>query len=162
MKRRNIFYMVFIAVILAGAALGAVSYIMAQGDDADGQEQDDLEPIIEKISIHTANEMILGNSTNSGFYILDVRTPEEYEDGRLADSINIDFYAETFRDELNKLDRVGTYVIYCRSGNRSGQTLGIMKELEFMEVYDFGSFFEWKDSSNISPYGRNVASIVKL
>jgi len=146
MKRRIIFYMVFAIVVLAGIGIGAISYIMAQGNDTAERDQSVTARNIEKISIHDANEMITGNSTNLAFYILDVRTPEEYEDGRLADSINIDFYAETFRDELNKLDRVGTYVIYCRSGNRSGQTLGIMKELEFMEVYDLGSFFEWKEA----------------
>ncbi|MDP6155163.1 MAG: rhodanese-like domain-containing protein [Candidatus Thermoplasmatota archaeon] len=98
-------------------------------------------PIIEKISIDDANEMI---RVNSDLIILDVRTSNEFGDDRLVNSINIDFYGETFRDELNKLDKNGTYIIYCRSGNRSGQTLEIMDELKFMEVYDFGSFVEWK------------------
>ncbi len=140
MERRNKFFIVFSVVILMAIVIGAISYVLIDEEGTD-RNQSDTGRILEKISIHRANEII---NENSNLIILDVRTPNEFEDGRLNDSINIDFYSETFRNELNKLDKNGTYVIYCRSGNRSGQTFEIMNELGFMEVYDFGSFVEWE------------------
>lgn len=140
MERKIKFYIVFFAVILIAIAISAISYVLIN-EDGTGRNQNEMGRLIEKISISEAKDMI---NDNPNLIILDVRTPDEFEDDRLIDSINIDFYGDTFRDELNKLDKNGTYVIYCRSGNRSGQTLEIMNELKFMEVYDFGSFVDWK------------------
>lgn len=66
--------------------------------------------------------------------IIDVRTPEEFREQRIANSINLDFYSDDFANQLNKLDKNQSYKIYCRSGNRSGQTLEIMRELGFTNV----------------------------
>jgi len=99
---------------------------------------------IEKIDARAALELIRQNEGNADFVILDVRTPQEYSDERLANSVNLDFYSESFRDELNELDKTKTYVVYCRSGNRSGQAIAIMEELGFQQVYDAGGIVEWK------------------
>lgn len=66
--------------------------------------------------------------------LLDVRTPEEYEQGHLKDSTLMDFYAPDFADKLGKLDKAAKYLVYCRSGNRSGKTLGMMEKLGFMKI----------------------------
>ena len=43
------------------------------------------------------------------------------------------------------MDKSKTYLIYCRSGNRSGQALDIMEELNFREVYNMmGGILEWE------------------
>jgi len=74
-----------------------------------------------------------------------VRTPEEFAGGHIADAINIDSYASTFRDELSKLDRNKTYLIYCHSGARSGEALDIMEELDFQEAYSIsGGITAWQ------------------
>jgi rhodanese-related sulfurtransferase len=57
----------------------------------------------------------------------------------------IDFYAADFGDEIAKLDRDGQYVIYCRSGNRSGQTAVLMQSLGFTNVADVnGGILAWQ------------------
>ena len=61
----------------------------------------------------------------------------------MPNAINVNFSSTAFRDELNKLDKNKTYLIYCRSGNRSAQALAVMKELDFNEVYDAGGISEW-------------------
>ncbi len=70
--------------------------------------------------------------------IIDVRTPAEFAEGHLADAELVDIYEAAFRDEIDGLDRDGSYVLYCRSGNRSGQAAVFMQELGFAEVYDAG------------------------
>ncbi|TDT16140.1 rhodanese-related sulfurtransferase [Ilumatobacter fluminis] len=68
--------------------------------------------------------------------VIDVRTPEEYAEGHIEGATLFDFYEPTFADQLAELDRNGTYLLYCRSGNRSGQAASIMSELGFDQVYD--------------------------
>jgi rhodanese-related sulfurtransferase len=70
------------------------------------------------------------------FVIIDVRTPEEYADGHIENAINLDYYFKAFEDELNKLDKNKTYLIYCRSARRSGMALDTMKAVGFTKVYN--------------------------
>ena len=89
-------------------------------------------------------ELIQNNQGNMDFIIIDVRTPEEFSEAHIGNSINIDFYSETFREDLDRLDKGKTYFIYCRSGNRSGQAMQITKELGFKEVYNLSvGIKEW-------------------
>jgi len=100
---------------------------------------------IEDITPQEAFTLIQNNQNNPDFVILDVRTAEEVADGHIENAINIDFYSEAFRDELNKLDKNKTYLIYCRSGGRSGSALDIMAELNFKEAYNLlGGINQWK------------------
>lgn len=77
--------------------------------------------------------------------VLDIRRPEEYAAGRLAAaSLQLDYYAPDFKDQLGKLDKNAHYLIYCRSGHRSGLTLAILRELGFSDVHDIaGGINAW-------------------
>ncbi len=91
---------------------------------------------------------IIGSRLGSdGFVLLDVRTPEEYSEGHIAGSDNIDFYETAFADSIAALDRDDSYVVYCRSGNRSGQTLELMRQLGFTDVTDVsGGIVAWQEA----------------
>ncbi len=100
--------------------------------------------IIEDVTPQEAFTLIQNNQNNPDFVIIDVRTPEEFAEAYIENAINIDFYSETFRDELDKLEKNKKYLIYCRSGGRSGNTLDIMAELNFREVYNIsGGIIAW-------------------
>jgi rhodanese-related sulfurtransferase len=59
----------------------------------------------------------------------------------------LDFYAPDFADRLAQLDPDVPYLIYCRSGNRSGQTLALMEDLGFTDVADVdGGILAWGDA----------------
>ena len=60
--------------------------------------------------------------------VLDIRTPEEFAGPRLPNAVNVDFYDADFADQLDELDKTATYVLYCRSGNRTSQAIPIMRE----------------------------------
>jgi rhodanese-related sulfurtransferase len=103
------------------------------------------EPVITILTPPMAYSLIEENKANPDFVILDVRTPEEYADGYIAESILLDFYADDFEAELDELDKNKTYLVYCRSGNRSGKSVKMMKDLNFMEVYDVdGGILRWE------------------
>jgi len=85
-----------------------------------------------------AADVILALQDDSEFVLLDIRTPAEVEAGHISGAANLDFYGPTLRDDLAALDHEKVYLIYCRSGNRTGQAYKIMDELEFERVYDLG------------------------
>ena len=83
-------------------------------------------------------------ANDSGVSIIDIRTPEEFAQGHIAGATELDFYAADFRDQLDGLDRNGRYLIYCHSGNRSGQARAMMTELGFADVADLdGGITAW-------------------
>jgi rhodanese-related sulfurtransferase len=67
--------------------------------------------------------------------LLDVRTDSEVAEGMIEGAIQIDYKKDNFRDEVAKLDSSKTYVVYCRSGERSASASKIMtEELGFKQV----------------------------
>ncbi|MCP4404342.1 MAG: rhodanese-like domain-containing protein [bacterium] len=102
------------------------------------------EQILRDISPEEFYKLIQEHEEDENFVILDVRTPKEFKQARLENAVNIDFYAESFKKELAKLDKEKTYLMYCRSGRRSGLSLKLMKELNFQEVYNMsGGIGNW-------------------
>ena len=100
---------------------------------------------IDLVSPAEAAQVIEDDPT--GLIVLDIRTPEEFTEVRLADAVNVDYYDADFADQLDALDKNDPYVMYCRSGNRSSDAVKTMKELGFVEVYEVdGGIVNWYDS----------------
>jgi len=79
--------------------------------------------------------------------IVDIRTPEEYSGGHIADSVMIDFNDPSFRDRLGELDKGAHHLIYCRTGNRSAQAVPIFEELGFTRVTELdGGIVAWVEA----------------
>ena len=79
-----------------------------------------------------------------GAIVLDVRTPPEYQQARLPGAVNIDFYGPALRSELEALDREAPVLLYCRSGQRSGNLQPLLAELGFRDVIDVrGGIIAW-------------------
>lgn len=78
--------------------------------------------------------------------IIDVRTPAEFSDGHLADAVNLDVSGGEFEQLIASLDHSATYVVYCRSGNRSAAAAKIMADAGFTSVFDLGGITAWKDA----------------
>lgn len=79
-------------------------------------------------------------------FLLDVRTPEELEEGYIPNATNIDFYlGQGFLDEIEKLDKNKNYYVYCRSGNRSAQACAILRSKGIENTYNLeGGFMNWE------------------
>lgn len=79
-----------------------------------------------------------------GIVILDVRTPEEFAQGHIAGSININVESPDFTSKLEQLDKSQTYAVYCRSGRRSGVATQQMESLGFTSLYNMnGGVIDW-------------------
>ncbi|WP_420146835.1 rhodanese-like domain-containing protein [Spirosoma sp.] len=93
---------------------------------------------------HKSPEAILQEVKTGKAYLVDVRTPEEYGEGHLAHSKNIDFRAADFKSQISKLDRSKPVYLYCRSGNRSGKAADTLQTLNFKAAYNIGGFVDLK------------------
>lgn len=94
----------------------------------------DEAPGVRTVTVAEAVEQLGGRT------IIDVRTPAETATGMLDRAVNIDIGAADFRDRIASLDRDGSYLLYCRTGNRSAQAASIMRDLGFTDVFDAGGF----------------------
>ena len=63
--------------------------------------------------------------------VIDVRTVEEWNSGHLEGAVLIGIADTDFREQLSTLDTAADYYIYCRSGNRAGQAIDIMRDMGF-------------------------------
>jgi rhodanese-related sulfurtransferase len=76
--------------------------------------------------------------------LIDVRTPEEHNAGKIGNASNIDFYSDDFQSQLEKLDKTKPVMLYCASGGRSGKAASMMNSMGFTEVYDLsGGYNGW-------------------
>jgi len=97
---------------------------------------------IETVSPSAAAETISDEATE--VIVLDIRTPEEFSEGIIEGAMNIDFYASDFAAQLDSLDKDASYVVYCRSGTRSGQAMPTFRELGFADVSEIdGGIAAW-------------------
>ena len=70
--------------------------------------------------------------------VIDVRTPAEYAEGHLDGAVNIDLQSGSFAAEVSALPADASYIVYCRSGNRSAQAVEVMRQAGFTQVVDAG------------------------
>ena len=89
------------------------------------------------------DEAITMMEEESGYIILDVRTPEEFADQHIPGAVNIS--NKTFGTaEIPELpDKDQLILVYCRSGNRSKQASEKLAALGYTNVVEFGGINSW-------------------
>ncbi|ASR56931.1 hypothetical protein CBP52_12335 [Cellulomonas sp. PSBB021] len=70
--------------------------------------------------------------------VIDVRTAAEYDAGHLEDAVNYDVQSPDFAAQVATLDPEGSYVVYCRTGNRAGVAVDRLEDLGFDDVQNAG------------------------
>jgi rhodanese-related sulfurtransferase len=104
-------------------------------------------PTVPAISVQDAFILIQNNKNNPDFIILDVRTADEFNSGHLEGAINIDYYADNFKANVDKLERSKEYLVYCRSGIRGAFATQIMLDLGFTRVHNMtGAITQWTNA----------------
>lgn len=73
--------------------------------------------------------------------LIDVRTPDEFNSGHIAGSVNIP--VQELGARLSEVPQDKTVVVYCRSGNRSAQAATILDQAGYTPVYDLGGVIGW-------------------
>lgn len=80
-----------------------------------------------------------------GAVVVDVRRPDEYKEGHLANSLNINWNSNDFETEVLKLDKASPIYVYCLGGIRSASAAEKMRAIGFKQVYELdGGISKWK------------------
>ena len=74
--------------------------------------------------------------------VLDIRTMKEYVEGHIDKAKHIDFFEDSFKTLLEKLDRKTPYLVHCASGGRSGRSMEVFRDLGFTRIYHMNDGFK--------------------
>lgn len=96
---------------------------------------------VETLDVKTYAEKL--NITNNP-QLIDVRTPEEYASGKINNAKNINWNANDFATQAEKLDKSKPVFVYCKVGGRSAQAANKLSEMGFKEIYNLdGGIMKW-------------------
>ena len=78
--------------------------------------------------------------------LIDVRTPEEYEQGHIVGAMNIDWKSDSFVDDATSmLDKSKTVAVYCRVGHRSHEAGDKLYKMGYKHIVELqGGLEAWK------------------
>ena len=78
--------------------------------------------------------------------VLDVRTTQEFNEGHLPNAVHIDVLdSVAFVQQITKLKKRKTYLVYCKSGRRSAKAATIMEQQGFRHIWNMdGGITAWK------------------
>ncbi len=137
----------FIYILLTGVLVVFIGYILAglpfrgarQTTESMGNQE-----VFHKLLSPAEFKQKITTYKPDEYVILDVRTPQEFKQGHIENAVLINYYSADFRQKLATLDKNKIYFVYCRSGNRSAQTVKIMKDLGFKRIYELqGGIKNW-------------------
>lgn len=114
-----------------------LSALMLTGCAGAGNQTDSYR----QISMDEAVEMM---KQESGYIILDVRTPEEFAEAHIPNAINVpnESIGESDIPELPDMDQL--IMVYCRSGRRSKEASAKLAKLGYTNIVEFGGIIDWK------------------
>jgi rhodanese-related sulfurtransferase len=92
-----------------------------------------------------SNEDIADLVKEKNAIIIDVRTPEEVKEGFIdGATLFLDYNGANFVNEIAKLDKTKTYIVYCKSGGRSAAASDFMANEGFENVNNLdGGIVNW-------------------
>ena len=134
-------------VLAGGVAVSAMFALVACAGPVavvPGGSVSEVIPPFGLITPRQAAALLADRDGHGDFILLDIRTDAEIEAGHISGAESLDFYSPSFQSDLVQLDRTKTYLIYCRTGNRTGQAYAMMQALDFETVYDMdGGITQW-------------------
>ncbi len=143
---------------IASLAFIALSHLScAQQSDQQTSTQPHNEPTTQSTSAPAATPQVVDIDVDQfeqmmaqpEVVVLDVRTPQEVAQGTITDrALNIDVTNRAlFDQEIEKLDKDKTYLVYCRSGRRSRVAGEEMVRRGFKKVYNLkGGILAWQEA----------------
>jgi rhodanese-related sulfurtransferase len=96
-----------------------------------------------KISAEKAKTMM---DSMKSYTLLDVRTPEEYNEGHIHGAVLLPDNEIKQKAGTILSDKTAVIFIYCRSGRRSAGTAQMLSTMGYTKIYDMGGIINW-------PYG---------
>lgn len=120
---KRIFLILIAALLLTGCGVAA-----------------EQEASYRQINMEEAAEIM---EKESGYIILDVRTPEEFAEKHIPGALNIPNEAIGTEEIPELPDKQQLILVYCRSGNRSKQASEKLVAQGYTNIVEFGGINDW-------------------
>lgn len=95
--------------------------------------------LVETVSVEKAYALI---EKTPSLVVLDIRTPEEYNAGHIADAVNVNYHSEDFKTWLDSANKSKVYLVHCKSGGRSSRAIALMEKAGFNNVQHMSKGFD--------------------
>jgi rhodanese-related sulfurtransferase len=103
---------------------------------------------VTNVTVGKAQKLVKERAGKADFVILDVRTPGEFAEGHIKGAVNLDVQSPTFEEGLRALDRKKSYLVYCRTGNRSRRAVLAMETQGFRSIFHMNEgIVMWKQQN---------------
>ena len=98
-----------------------------------------------KVTIQNIEQEEFAKLNTEQIQLLDVRTPDEVNQGIIKGAITVNFYDEDFaKKATSKFDKEKPLYIYCAAGGRSSKASSQLVLEGFRDVYNLrGGYKEW-------------------
>ena len=146
-KNKKILLSILIGVVVLGGGLYFLNNIKNQPENIQQEKTEGCDVSVNENIHHLISPQEFKEKLDSGnFVLVDIRTPAEFNEEKIAGAKNIDFYKKDFKDKVSLLDKNKQYLYYCRTGHRSGLAGKYAEELGFKTVYELeGGIVKWKE-----------------
>ena len=124
------------AVLLAAAAVTAFG--CGQSSAATGS--DGGQTAFRRVTGDEAQKMM---ESETGYLIVDVRTPQEYAEGHIPHAINVPLDTIGTNPPAELPDKAQMIFVYCRSGKRSHDAAQKLAAMGYGNIVDFGGIMDW-------------------
>lgn len=86
-------------------------------------------------------------AANPDAVLIDVRTPQEFDEGHLANARNVDWNAPDFLSHVASVNIKAPVFVYCLSGGRSGEAAAALRANGYMHVHELnGGILAWRSA----------------
>lgn len=94
-----------------------------------------------QVTIIDAEELLKMQS--DGVKVVDVRTPEEFGQGKIPGAVNVPL-SGSFANSMTKFEKDRPVIVYCRSGRRSTIASEQLEQAGYTAIFNYqGSFNDW-------------------
>lgn len=132
---------IFGVVAVSLLAVGC-SNAQEENNEESGQEQTQVTAVAQLVNKKEFTKLL----DKEGRQLVDVRTPGEIQQGKIADAMEMNFHDANFQNQLESLDKEKPVLMYCAAGGRSAKAVQMMKSMGFKEIYELdGGYNAWKN-----------------
>lgn len=151
--RRKQFFQIIGLVALAITLMAGSSLTLSQTKTSDFDKPLSILPKNDHLNVHEAEKLL---NEDSEWVLLDIRRQREYDKEHIANAVHADYFSKDFNMKLAELDKDKPYVIYCKSGSRSDETVRRMNELGISQVHIIGGGFRaWRAAGKETVMGES-------
>ncbi len=143
---------IIIGVIVAALVLVGGFFLFSQSDSGGSDagsttETSEQNVVTEDMSqiptdLDEALAKAMERQGEEGVYVIDVRTPQEWELGHAKDAMSWDLNLIAI-SQMPPVDKNAEIYVYCNSGNRATQAIIIMQQEGFTNMTNIRGYDDW-------------------